>query len=302
VVAVTGTGAGDRDGMGRYPHAILGAMRFATIRTEYGTTAARLEGDVLVTLDAADVGEMLAAGSEGTGRMWEEAVVVPVAEADFAPVVPRPGKVICVGLNYRAHIAETGRELPAYPTLFAKFADTLLGPRDDLVIPAVSERVDWEVELGVVIGRPIYRATPEEAAAAIAGYTVVNDVSMRDWQRRTLQWLAGKMFERSTPAGPYLVTPDEVDDAADLEVRCEVDGAVMQRSRTSDLLFSPADIAAYASQAITLRPGDLIATGTPGGVGDARKPPVYLRPGNVLRTWIEGVGECVNQCVADKTG
>jgi|HubBroStandDraft_4_1064222.scaffolds.fasta_scaffold28495_3 acylpyruvate hydrolase len=288
--------------MGRYPHAILGAMRFATIRTEYGTTAARLEGDVLVTLDAADVGEMLAAGSEGTGRMWEEAVVVPVAEADFAPVVPRPGKVICVGLNYRAHIAETGRELPAYPTLFAKFADTLLGPRDDLVIPAVSERVDWEVELGVVIGRPIYRATPEEAAAAIAGYTVVNDVSMRDWQRRTLQWLAGKMFERSTPAGPYLVTPDEVDDAADLEVRCEVDGAVMQRSRTSDLLFSPADIAAYASQAITLRPGDLIATGTPGGVGDARKPPVYLRPGNVLRTWIEGVGECVNQCVADKTG
>jgi acylpyruvate hydrolase len=131
---------------------------------------------------------------------------------------------------------------------------------------------------------------------------VVNDVSMRDWQRRTLQWLAGKMFERSTPAGPYLVTPDEVDDAADLEVRCEVDGAVMQRSRTSDLLFSPADIAAYASQAITLRPGDLIATGTPGGVGDARKPPVYLRPGNVLRTWIEGVGECVNQCVADKTG
>jgi acylpyruvate hydrolase len=288
--------------MGRYPHAILGAMRFATIRTEYGTTAARLEGDVLVTLDAADVGEMLAAGSEGPGRMWEEAVVVPVAEADFAPVVPRPGKVICVGLNYRAHIAETGRELPAYQTLFAKFADTLLGPRDDLVIPAVSERVDWEVELGVVIGRPIYRATPEEAAAAIAGYTVVNDVSMRDWQRRTLQWLAGKMFERSTPAGPYLVTPDEVDDAADLEVRCEVDGAVMQRSRTSDLLFSPADIAAYASQAITLRPGDLIATGTPGGVGDARKPPVYLRPGNVLRTWIEGVGECVNQCVADKTG
>jgi acylpyruvate hydrolase len=277
-------------------------MRFATIRTDYGTTAARLDGDVLITLDAADVGEMLADGGEGAGRTWEEKVVVPVAEADFAPVVPRPGKVICVGLNYRAHIIEMGRELPAYPTLFAKFADSLLGPRDDLVIPAVSERVDWEVELGVVIGRPIYRATPEQAAAAIAGYTVVNDVSMRDWQQRTLQWLAGKMFEHSTPAGPYLVTPDEVDNAADLEVRCEVDGAVMQQSRTSDLLFSPAEIAAYASQAITLRPGDLIVTGTPGGVGDARKPPVYLRPGNVLRTWIEGVGECVNHCVADKTG
>ena len=275
-------------------------MRLATIRTEYGTTAARLDGDVLVPLDAADVGEVLAAG--GLGRPRAGAAPVPAGEADFAPVVPRPGKIICVGLNYRAHILETGRDLPQYPTLFAKFADTLTGARDDLVLPSVSEKVDWEVELGVIIGRPVYRATAAEAEAAIAGYTVVNDVSMRDWQRRTLQWLAGKMFERSTPAGPYLVTPDEVDDAADLEVRCEVDGAVMQRSRTSDLLFSPADIAAYASQAITLRPGDLIATGTPGGVGDARKPPVYLRPGNVLRTWIEGVGECVNQCVADKTG
>jgi len=154
----------------------------------------------------------------------------------------------------------------------------------------------------VIIGRPVHRATAQEAAAAIAGYTVVNDVSMRDWQSRTLQWLQGKAFEHTTPAGPYLVTPDEVGNAADLEVRCEVDGKVMQQSRTSDLLFGPADIAAYASQVITLNPGDLIATGTPGGVGNARKPPVYLRPGNVLRTWIEGLGECVNQCVAEKTG
>ena len=273
-------------------------MRFATIRTDQGTTAARLDGDVLVPLDAADVGEMLAGG--GPGRPREGARPEPAAEADFAPVVTRPGKVICVGLNYRAHILETGRELPEYPTLFAKFADTLLGPRDDLALPSVSDRVDWEVELGVVIGRPVYRATPAQAAAAIAGYTVVNDVSMRDWQARTLQWLQGKMFEHSTPAGPYLVTPDEVGDAADLEVRCEVDGAVMQQSRTSDLLFKPAEIVAYASQAITLKPGDLIATGTPGGVGNARKPPVYLRPGNVLRTWIEGLGECVNHCVAEK--
>ncbi|HJY71436.1 MAG TPA: fumarylacetoacetate hydrolase family protein [Streptosporangiaceae bacterium] len=275
-------------------------MRLATIRTEYGTTAARLDGDVLVPLDAADVGEVLAAG--GLGRPREGAAPVPAAEADFAPVVPRPGKIICVGLNYRAHILETGRDLPEYPTLFAKFADTLTGARDDLVLPSVSEKVDWEVELGVIIGRPVYRATTAEAEAAIAGYTVVNDVSMRDWQRRTLQWLQGKMFERSTPAGPYLVTADEVGSAPDLEVRCEVDGAVMQQSRTSDLLFGAAEIVAYASQAVTLRPGDLIATGTPGGVGNARKPPVYLQPGNVLRTWIEGLGECVNQCVAEKTG
>jgi len=275
-------------------------MRLATIRTEYGTTAARLDGDVLVPLDAADVGEVLAAGGEGRARAG--AAPMSAADADFAPVVPRPGKIICVGLNYRAHIAETGREMPAYPTLFAKFADTLMGARDDLVLPSVSEKVDWEVELGVIIGRPVHRATAQEAAAAIAGYTVVNDVSMRDWQRRTLQWLQGKMFERSTPAGPYLVTPGDVGDAADLEVRCEVDGAVMQQSRTSDLLFKPAEIVSYASQAITLRPGDLIATGTCGGVGDARQPPVYLQPGNVLRTWVEGLGECLNHCVADKHG
>src|SRR2546430_3637020 len=218
---------------------------------------------------------MLAAG--GAVRERAGAPAVPTAQADFAPVVTSPSKVICVGLNYRSHILETGRELPEYPTLFAKFAETLMGPRDDLVIPSVSERVDWEVELGVVIGRPVYRATPTEAKGAIAGYTVVNDVSMRDWQRRTLQWLQGKMFEHSTPAGPYLVTPGDVGDAADLEVRCEVDGEIMQQSRTSDLLFKPAEIVAYASQAITLRPGDLFATGTPGGVGNARKPPVYLR-------------------------
>ena len=275
-------------------------MRLASIRTEYGTTAARLDGGVLVPLEAADVGELLAAGGEGRPRAG--AAPVPVAAADFAPVVPRPGKIICVGLNYRAHILETGRQPPEYPTLFAKFADTLMGALDDLVLPSVSEKVDWEVELGVIIGRPVYRATPAEAAAAIAGYTVVNDVSMRDWQHRTLQWLQGKAFERSTPAGPYLVTPDEVGVAADLEVRCEVDGAVMQQARTSDLLFGPAEIAAYASQVITLKPGDLIATGTPAGVGAARTPPVFLRPGNVLRTWIEGLGECVNRCFAEKAG
>jgi acylpyruvate hydrolase len=275
-------------------------MRFATIRTPDGITAARLDGDVLVPLAAADVGALLADGGGPAAAERAGAAPVPASEARFATLIPQPSKVLCVGLNYRSHILETGRDLPQYPTLFAKFAQTLLGAHDDLVLPSVSDRVDWEVELGVVIGRPIYRATRDEAAAAIAGYTVTNDVSMRDWQRRTLQWLQGKMFERSTPVGPYLVTGDEVGDATDLEVRCEVDGAVMQQSRTSDLLFGPAEIAAYASQAITLLPGDLLLSGTPGGVGDARKPPVYLQPGQTMRTVIEGLGECVNRCVPDK--
>ena len=277
-------------------------MRFATIRIGAGTTAARFDGDTLTPLDAPDVGALLAAdGGPDAVPATPGLAPVLVAEADFAPLVPNPSKVICVGLNYRTHIMETGRELPEYPTLFAKFPETLMGPNDDLAIPAVSEKVDWEAELGVIIGRPVYRASgPAEAAEAIAGYTVCNDVSMRDWQRRTLQWLAGKMFARSTPVGPYLVTPDEVGDAQDLEIGCSVDGEVMQQARTSDLLFKPADIVAYISQAITLRPGDLLLTGTTGGVGDARKPPVYLYPGQVLRTWIEGVGECVNRCVEEK--
>jgi len=274
-------------------------MRFATIRTADGTTAARLEDQTLIPLTATSVSELLQTGLD-SARDRVGAQPVPVPEADFAPVVPNPGKIICVGLNYRTHITETGRETPEYPTIFTKYPDALLGPGDDLVIPSVSDRVDWEVELGVIVGQPIRRASREQAKAAIAGYTVTNDVSMRDWQRRTLQWWAGKNFEASTPAGPYLVTPDEVDDAQDLEVRCEVDDDIVQQSRTSDLLFTPADILAYVSQIVTVRPGDLVLTGTPGGVGDARKPPVYLRPGNVLRTSIEGLGECVNTCVADK--
>jgi len=275
-------------------------MRFATIRTGAGTTAARLDGDSLIPLEAADVGALLAAGDPAAVPERASAAPVPAAEADFAPLVTNPSKIICVGLNYRTHIAETGRDLPEYPTLFAKFAETLMGPNDDLAIPAVSEKVDWEVELAVVIGTPVYRAGTDDALAAIAGYATSNDVSMRDWQRRTLQWQAGKMFQHSTPVGPYLVTPDEVDHASDLEIRCEVDGMVMQQARTSDLVFTPADIVSYTSQTITLRPGDLLLTGTTGGVGDARKPPVYLQPGQVLRTWIEGLGECVNHCVAEK--
>jgi acylpyruvate hydrolase len=274
-------------------------MRFATIRTSAGTTAARLDGDHLIPLDAADVRALLAAGDPAAVGATAGTAAVPVEQADFAPVVTNPSKVICVGLNYRTHIAETGRELPEYPTLFAKFASTLMGPNDDLVLPAVSQKVDWEVELAVVIGKPVYRASADEALAAIAGYAASNDVSMRDWQRRTLQWQAGKMFDHSTPVGPYLVTPDEVDHARDLEIRCEVDGEVMQAARTSDLLFTPADVVAYASQAVTLQPGDLLLTGTTGGVGDARKPPVYLKPGQVLRSFVEGLGECVNRCVAD---
>ena len=193
-----------------------------------------------------------------------------------------------------------GHEPPEFPTLFAKFTDALIGARDDIVLPAVSATS----RLG---GRARARDRARRAARdrcrgrdAIAGFTVANDVSMRDWQNRTLQWLQGKTFEHATPVGPWLVTPDEVGGTApDLELRCEVDGVLRQQSRTGQLVFGPAAIVAYVSSVVTLRPGDLVLTGTPGGVGAAMDPPVFLAPGQVVRTAIEGIGELVNRCVAE---
>ena len=275
-------------------------MRLATIRTGNATRAARLEGDELVLLDFADVGALLAAGDLATGARNEAGGRVAFEAADFATLVPHPPKFSCVGLNYRGHILETGAKLPDFPTLFAKFDLALIGARDDIVLPSVSTKPDWEVELGVVIGQRVRHASSDQARAAIAGFTVVNDISMRDWQRRTTEWLQGKTFESSTPVGPFLVTPDEVDFAADLEVRCEIDGEVMQLDRTAELVFGPIEVAAYLSEIISLQPGDVIAMGTTAGVGNARTPPVYLKPGQVVRTAVEGVGECLNRCVEER--
>jgi acylpyruvate hydrolase len=273
-------------------------MRLATIRTAAGTRAARVEGDRVVELVAPHVGVLLAAGDDDpvVGR---EAAEHAWDDVDFAPVVPRPGKIICLGLNYRSHILEMGRELPEHPTLFAKYAESLVGARDPIVLPPEVHEPDWEAELAIVIGRFVRRATPETALDAIAGYTICNDVSMRDWQYRTQQWLQGKTWDCSTPLGPVLVTPDEIDHARDLRIRCELDGTVMQEATTADLVHGPAAIVSYISTILTLKPGDVISTGTTAGVGHARKPPVYLRPGQVLRTSIEGIGELVNPCVAE---
>jgi acylpyruvate hydrolase len=184
-----------------------------------------------------------------------------------------------------------GRALPAHPTLFAKFAEALIGPYDNLVLPAESDAVDWEAELAVVIGQRVRHADRDSARTAIAGYTVLNDITMRDWQFRTSEWLQGKTFEATTPFGPHLVTTDEV--APDAQIVCEVDGEVMQSSRISDLVFGPVELVRYISTILTLSPGDVIVTGTTGGVGHARTPPRYLHHGQKLVTRIAGVGELV---------
>lgn len=270
-------------------------MRLATIRTATGTRAVRLDGDVLVDLGHPDLGSYLEAGSPEPAA---GAVTRPVDGADFAPVVPHPSKVICVGHNYANHIREMGRDLPSYPTLFPKFADTLIGAYDDIVKPAETDALDWEVELVVVIGRPVRRATEEEAVAAIAGFTVMNDVSVRDWQFRTVEWTQGKIWDSSTPVGPYLVTPDEVGGVRPaLAVTTTVDGRVMQSDDTGTLLFDPVHLVRYVSTVVRLNPGDLIATGTPAGVGHARDPQVYLVGGETVVTEVEGLGACVNRVV-----
>ena len=275
-------------------------MRLATVRTAQGTSAARLVGDRFELLGFDDVGALLASGSPAASL--DVTGVIPSADASLAPVVTQPGKIVCLGLNYKTHILETGRELPRHPTLFAKYREALIGSTDGIQLPTagVSEQVDWEAELVVVIGQPVRHADAQAALAAIAGYTIMNDVTVRDWQRRTLEWLQGKTFEATTPVGPVMVTPDELGDGSGLRLSCQVNGEEMQAASTSDLLFKPVDIIRYVSTILTLQPGDIIATGTPGGVGFTRTPQVFLRPGDVVETTIEGIGTMRNVCHASE--
>lgn len=271
-------------------------MKLATVRIN-GATSAALETDgALTLLPFADVGEWLRAGSPDI-EAYDGGTRLALEDADFAPLVTAPGKIICVGLNYREHILEMGRELPSHPTLFAKFADSLVGANDPIVLPPGSLAVDWEAELTVVIGRKVARATEDEAAAAIAGFTVANDISARDFQRRTTEWLQGKTFDETTPLGPYLLTVDESGTAPALELSCTVNGVNKQLADTSDLVFSPVELVRYISAITTLHPGDLILTGTPGGVGDGRTPKEFLTEGSIVTTEISGIGECRNICI-----
>jgi acylpyruvate hydrolase len=271
-------------------------VRLATIRQGASSAAVRVDGERASEIDGvADVGELLA--DPGWRQRAEQAsgATHDVASLDFAPVVGRPDKIVCVGLNYRNHIMETGRETPEYPTLFAKFRSSLIGAHDEIALHPKIKSLDWEAELAVVIGSAVRDADEDEARAAIAGYAVLNDVTARDWQNRTLQWLQGKTFEHSTPLGPWLTTTDEFDGSQGA-ISCAVNGETMQESDVSDLVFGPLALVSYISTIVTLLPGDIIATGTPGGVGAARTPPRFLAPGDVVVTRIEGLGELQNTC------
>jgi acylpyruvate hydrolase len=270
-------------------------VRLATVRAGSETRAVRVEGDEYVDLGHADLGELLV-DPDWRERAVDAQTAYDGPVSDYAPVVPRPAKIVCVGLNYATHIREMGRDLPEFPTLFAKYPEALIGATDPIELAPESDAVDWEAELAVVIGRTVRRATEAEAADAIAGFTVLNDVTMRDWQYRSPQWMQGKTWEATSPLGPVLVTPDELPGgvAPALQLTGSVDGEVVQKADTDDLVFSPVDLVRYISTILTLRPGDVIATGTPGGVGHARKPARYLVDGSRLVTEISGIGRLDN--------
>jgi len=271
-------------------------VKLATMRTRGTTAAVRIDDDCAVEIGDLDVGALLSHPDWRTRAADAHLPRHDLSGLDFAPVVPQPQKIFCVGLNYRSHITEMGRDIPDYPTIFAKFPPVLIGAYDELVLPAASEAVDWEGELAVIVGSRIRNATAQAATEAIAGYAVLNDVTARDWQNRTREWLQGKNFEATTPFGPYLVTPDEFDPST-AALRTTVDLENVQQAEISDLVFDPAALVSYISTFITLEPGDVIATGTPGGVGHARTPQRYLAEGNVLATTITGLGDCRNVCV-----
>jgi 2-keto-4-pentenoate hydratase/2-oxohepta-3-ene-1,7-dioic acid hydratase in catechol pathway len=257
-------------------------------RTRLGLLTAAGVHDLTAATGLHDVGELL-----DSGRSVSEAdggeLIDPDTVALGAPL-PRPGKVICVGLNYHDHCREQGIEPPPYPPLFAKFANAIASPGDAITRPRATEKLDLECELAVVIGRRASRIGRGEAVAHVFGYTILNDVTMRDLQREDHRWLRAKGSDGFAPIGPVVVTADELPDPGSLRMRSSVNGQIWQDSSTAEMVFDVATIIAFASRTITLEPGDMIATGTPAGVGHFQRPPRYLTAGDQLRCEIEGIG------------
>jgi 2-keto-4-pentenoate hydratase/2-oxohepta-3-ene-1,7-dioic acid hydratase in catechol pathway len=227
------------------------------------------------------------------------AVKYPAAEVKLRPPIPNPAKIVCIGLNYRDHAAEGGVPVPKDPVLFSKYATALIGDGEAIVLPPVSQEVDYEAELVIVVGKRGKNVKAEEASRYVAGYTIGHDVSARDWQLKKdgKQWMVGKTFDTFVPTGPVLVTADEVPDPHNLAIKLRLNGQTMQDSNTKQMIFNVGALLAYLSQVFTLEPGDLIFTGTPPGVGMARKPPVFLKGGDVVEVEIEGLGVLRNPVV-----
>ncbi|WP_339911242.1 fumarylacetoacetate hydrolase family protein [Symmachiella dynata] len=281
-------------------------MHLATLRTDAGDRAVAVIENQYVDLQAADptfANDMVSLLAELPQNLKkiEDAVERASAAGEFvtgellAPI-PRPGKVICIGLNYRDHAVESNAPIPEEPICFSKFSSSVIGPEETIELPAACKTVDYEAELVVVIGRGGRNISREDAFAHVAGYTVGNDVSARDWQigRPGGQWLLGKTPDTFAPIGPYVVTADQIENPSDLAISLRLNGETMQNSSTKELIFGVDEIIAHISQLFSLEPGDIIFTGTPPGVGMARKPPVFLKEGDVTEVEIEGLGVLKN--------
>jgi len=283
-------------------------LRFVNIRREHYAEPGLLVDDTLLGLRGAGFHDLISVIHRGreaidaVNRWIENHPFSEGSEADqtaLAAPILRPPKIICVGLNYRDHAAEAGLSIPEVPTIFAKFPTAVLGPGQPIVLPKASRRPDYEAELCVVIGKGGRYIPAERWREHVFGYTIFNDVSARDFQTATSQWMIGKTFDTFAPFGPAIVTADEIADPHNLRISLELNGQLMQDSNTSNLIFKIPQLIEHLSSVFTLETGDLIATGTPAGVGFARKPPVYLRPGDEVRVRIEGLGELVNPVVAE---
>jgi len=250
---------------------------------DVGNRLASRYADLRAVLAAGALQELLIASTQGPQTFQVE-------EVNFEPVIPNPQKILCVGLNYISHRTETKRPETKYPSIFTRFADTQVGHETPVLRPSFSTAFDYEGELAVVIGRRGRHISEQDVSAHIAGYSCYNDISVRDWQRHTAQWTPGKNFPNTGAFGPSLVTPDEIPDLAALILKTRLNGKVMQEATISDLIFSVPVIVSYISKFTPLSPGDVIATGTPGGVGDRRDPPVYMKDGDMVEIEIDRIG------------
>jgi len=255
--------------------------------------AANLPTDMLQFLQRGEAAIVQASRAVASA---DDRYLLPLSDLMLLAPVPRPGKIVCVGHNYHGH---TGATPPAFPDIFAKFANVVIGPDQPIVVTRASRQVDYEGELAVVIGTRAKYIDEAHALDAVAGYTIFNDVTARDYQKRTSQWTLGKSFDSFGPMGPVLVTPDDIGDASNLDLTLWVNGEQYQHTNTRDLIFSIPFLIAYLSQAMTLEPGDVISTGTPSGTGASRTPPAFLKPGDEVRICIEKIGELANPVVAE---
>jgi len=283
-------------------------MRFVTFQHHGHQHAGVVSGEDIVSLKSAGLPDMLSIlkAGEGVFRRIElllanppAEAVIPLGSVKLLAPIPRPGKIICVGLNYRDHAIESKMEIPTRPTIFSKYSNTVIGAGEDIVLPKNSEKPDYEAEFAFVIGKGGRHIKKEKWRAHVFGYMNLNDVSARDVQLAVSQWTMGKSFDTFAPMGPYLVSADAIEDPHSLDISLTVNGETLQHSNTRELIFKIPELIEFLSSIMTLEPGDVVSTGTPSGVGFSYNPPKWLKPGDLVVVKVEGLGELHNRCVAE---